>query len=176
MGYIKPKTGKCKDCPPDAPEKYIQAGRCVIKPYYHHQNYKRAEAAEKKLKRNKDKRARIAADNNGKTQAQWYADQINMLPKCCEECGEYLNPYHPWGAHVYVAHIVPKRNFESVCVHPYNRMFFCGDCHTDYDSKDSKFILSMKSWPFILARFNSFKDRILQSEYESLQECFFEFI
>lgn len=176
MAWIKRKKGKCIDCPATEPDKYIQSKRCTTKPYYHYTKFKRAEAAEKQQKRNEKQRQRIASDNAGKSLTQWYADQINILPRSCEECGEYINPYHPWGAHVYIAHIVPKRNFESVCVHPNNRMFFCSDCHADYDNKDSKHIVSMKSWPVILERFKSFKNRIHQEEYSSLQDCFIDYV
>lgn len=176
MSRIKLKVGQCIDCDDNEPKREIMAKRCVGPPYYHHGRYKAAVYAENSRKRKVNKSAAIALDNDGMTLAQWYADKINMLPKHCENCGEYLNPYHPWGAHVYIAHIVPKRSFVSVCVDPYNLVYLCGDCHTNYDTKDSEYIITMNCWPVLIERFILFSHKIKQEELSGLQDCYRQYV
>ncbi|MFN0254493.1 hypothetical protein [Pedobacter ureilyticus] len=97
-----------------------------------------------------------------------------MMPRECENCGDYLSPYNVIGQRAYIAHIVPKRHIESVMVHPLNRMFLCVDCHTNYDNWLNKDIVKMSCWPIAVSRFDKFKHLIERDEYKHLRECFKE--
>lgn len=168
---IKPRTGKCTDCGPEEPHRYIMAGRCCVSPHFHYQKHRAAVAADKAKDKKKAKTLRTSA-KSGMTLGQWFNNQITMMPNECENCGEYLNPYAPWSARAYIAHLVPKRNIESVMVHPLNRMFLCIDCHSNYDNWLNKDIMQMNCWPIAVARFEKFKHLIEQSEYKHLRDCF----
>jgi hypothetical protein len=105
---------------------------------------------------------------------KWFQEQINIMPKYCEESGNYLNAYAAWGAKACIAHICAKRNIKSVATHPNNRMFYDIDVHTNFDNATSDEIKQMKSYPLIVARFNTFKHEILPSEYRYLPDYLLE--
>lgn len=170
---IKPKKGKCVDCNLSEPHKYIMAGRCYTGPFFHYQKHKAAKYAENSKKR-KAERSLRTLEKGGMTIGQWYNMQISLMTRECENCGTYLSPYNAIGQRSYIAHIVPKRNIESVAVHPLNRMFLCVDCHTNYDNWLNKDIVNMKCWPTAIARFNQFKQNIEIHEYKYLRDCFKE--
>jgi len=90
------------------------------------------------------------------------------MPRHCENCGEYLNPYAPWSSRAYIAHIVPKRHFESVMVHPLNRWFGCIDCHTNYDNSLSIEVEKMNVYGVVVDRFRQFMHEIDPSELRHL--------
>lgn len=168
---IKPKTGKCLDCGPNEPHRYVMAGRCYVAPNFHYQKHKEDVYKKRQSYKKKAKTLRTSA-KCGITLGQWFNNQIAIMPKECENCEAYLNPYVPWSARAYIAHIVPKRNIESVMVHPLNRLFLCIDCHTNYDNWLNKDIMLMKCWPIAVARFNKFKHLIEADEYKHLRDCF----
>ncbi len=168
---IKPKTGECVDCGPDEPKRFIMAERCCVEPYFHYQKHKSAKYAENSKKRKKAKSLRTL-EKGGMTVGQWYNMQIAQMTRECENCGAYLSPYNPTGQRSYIAHIVPKRNIESVAVHPLNRMFLCVDCHANYDNWLNKDIIKMKCWPLAVHRFDLFKHLIEPNEYKHLRDCF----
>ncbi len=154
------KKGQCKDCPP-GPEKPLIAGRCQTH-YWPYRNSLKVitAAAIGPINREEDKKM-----------ADWFAMQIIQMPKHCENCGEYLNPYAPWGAKSYVAHILAKRGtmFLSMKYHALNRVFLCVICHTNFDNwGDSAKVMAMKAYPVILERFHAMFDDIPESELSHL--------
>lgn len=171
---IKPKTGNCIDCCGNE-QKYIMAGRCISAPHFHYQKHKQAIYTQRKSDKKKVKTLRTTA-KNGMTIGQWFNLQVSMMPNDCENCGDYLNPYAPWSARAYIAHIVPKRHFESVMVHPLNRIFLCIDCHANYDNWLSKDVELMKCWPIVVNRFNSFKSMISVDEIKHLRPIFYDLL
>lgn len=166
MGNIKSKIGKCIDCGPDSPDKFIIAGRCYTSTPFHYQKHKEALYKAKSAERKAKRQNKIG---NELTLGKWFNMQINAMPGYCEECGEYINRFAPWTARAYIAHIVPKRYFESVMVHPDNRMFYCIDCHTKFDNCLSEEVKQMKSYPLILKRFKLFAKDIDLKEIEHLR-------
>lgn len=167
---IKPKTGICLECP-DKEQKYISAGRCIVGPNFHYQKHKQALYHANSAKRKKDKSLR-AMGYSGMTIGQWFNFQISALPKECENCTTYLNPYAPWSSRAYIAHIVPKRHLESVATHPLNRLFLCIDCHTNFDNWLNKEVTNMRCWPIALSRYNQFKHLIIEAERKHLKDIF----
>ena len=72
-----------------------------------------------------------------------------------------------------IAHILPKREvggFPSVATHPRNRMFYCPDCHTDFDNKGSDHVSQMKSLPVMRQRYAEFKDCLTIAEQQRVPE------
>ena len=163
MSGIKPKMGKCLDCPPGSVIKPVIAKRCQTH-YWQHRN--KVNTAKATAEQAEAEQARSDA------LATWFAEQINIMPKECENCGAYLNRYAPWGAKTYIAHIIPKRHFESVMIHPMNRLFLCGSCHTNYDNWGYDKVKAMQAFPLAVERFKTFSDSIASSEYEYLPEHF----
>lgn len=168
MAGIKIKTGKCLDCGPDSTDKPLTAGRCNIHYWKHRSSVKAANR----------KYTGVQEDKNAQKKALdiWFANQINQLPKYCENCGEYLNQYAPWGAKAYIAHIVPKRNFKSVMLHPLNRLFLCVQCHTNYDNWPSAKIVKMKIYPIAVERMLCFIQQTQFEELSSLPEHFIKIV
>jgi hypothetical protein len=171
---IKPKTGKCLDCAPNANEGYIMAGRCVVGPHFHYQKHKQKTYNERKTTKGKAKTLRTTKD--GVTLGKWFNIQISMMPSECENCNTFLNPYAPWSARAYIAHIVPKRFFESVMVHPLNRLFLCIDCHAKFDNSLSREVMQMPCWPIAVSRFNAIKSSIDPLELKHLAPCWDELV
>lgn len=171
---IQRKEGICVDCGSAKGNKPLIAKRCINQPNFHYQKHQKEEYIKKQSQKKKSKSKSLSDANNGQTLGNWFNEQINQMPRQCENCEEYLNPYAPWSARAYIAHIVPKRNFLSVMVHPINRLFLCIDCHTKFDNSLSKEIVKMKCWPIAVERFNSFKHLIYSEEVSKLQPCFEE--
>lgn len=170
---IRYKKGQCIDCPKGGPDKEISAKRCVGGPNYHYQKFKREEYKEKsKLNRQKKLAKAIATDKPGYTIGKWFNDQITIMPPNCENCAAYLNPNAPWGPRAYIAHIVPKRFFLSVMLHPLNRVFLCIDCHTKFDNSLSVEVEAMKVYKIAAARFETFKKMIDKEEVKHLSPAF----
>lgn len=156
---ISQKKGQCVDCVP-GPDKPLIAGRCQT--HYWQYRAKVKVAARKGSEIDIDKEAQQRAED------LWYVTQIQQLPRHCENCGEYLNPYAPWGAKTYVAHIVAKRNFKSVCIHPLNRIFLCVICHTNYDNWSEAKVEQMPVISLCMERFAQFSDNITRDEWRYL--------
>lgn len=159
MSTIKPKRGHCIDCPPDAPEKFLTAGRCEFH-YRAHRNRVNAGKKHNVAKREKKQELNV-----------FFASQILEIPPCCEECTRDIRFYRASKnfARSLVAHILPKREkggFPLVATHPLNRMFYCPDCHTDFDNKGIEHAMKLKSLPLMISRFNQFKDVLSPQDLE----------
>lgn len=159
MSTIKPKRGHCVDCPPDAPEKFLTAGRCEFH-YRAHRNRVNAGKKHNVAKREKKQELNV-----------FFASQILEIPPCCEECTRDIRFYRASKnfARSLVAHILPKREkggFPLVATHPLNRMFYCPDCHTDFDNKGIEHAMKLKSLPLMISRFNQFKDVLSPQDLE----------
>jgi hypothetical protein len=167
---IAPKKGVCIDCRPNAEPRYIMAKRCITDDF-HYQKHQQEKYAASKLKKDKARSAAVK-QSGGQTLGNWFNTQINLMPKECENCKEYLNPYAPWSSRAYIAHIVPKRFFKSVQVHPMNRVFLCIDCHAKFDNSLSIEVEVMPVFPIAVARFKMIKNDIDSDEIHHLSPCF----
>ena len=159
MSTIKPKRGHCIDCPPDAPEKFLTAGRCEFH-YRAHRNRVNAGKKHNVAKREKKQELNV-----------FFASQILEIPPCCEECTRDIRFYRASKnfARSLVAHILPKREkggFPLVATHPLNRMFYCPDCHTNFDNKGIEHAMKLKSLPLMISRFNQFKSVLSPQDLE----------
>lgn len=151
MSTIKPKRGHCIDCPPDAPEKFLTAGRCEFH-YRAHRNRVNAGKKHNVAKREKKQELNV-----------FFASQILEIPACCEECGDDIRYWRDKNPRMLVAHILPKRKsggFPSVATHPLNRVFLCPNCHTNMDNKGKDFVEKMKVYPIMIERLQSFYDAV----------------
>lgn len=112
--------------------------------------------------------AKIAKEGERKKSLNvFFASQILQIPTYCEECETNLSGWKHVRPRAIIAHILPKRKvfgFPSVATHPQNRMFFCPDCHTDFDQKGTDHALKMKSLPEMKRRFQEFKDELTPEE------------
>jgi hypothetical protein len=165
MSGIQPKKGQCKDCEP-GPHKYLTAGRCGFHYWKHRKAIKDADRKAKGL--DVDKQAQKKALD------LWYASQISKMPGCCENCSAPLILFAPWAAKAYIAHIVPKRNFESVMIHPLNRVYLCGQCHTNFDNWGSDKVKLMPVMVIAIERFMQFKNTIHPDECRYLPDYFID--
>lgn len=164
MTSIKPKTGKCKDCPPDAPEQPLIAGRC--KPHYW--KYRSEVNAEKNA--NKAQKVVKATLNT------FFASQMLGRPSKCEcGCGQSIRFSQAWMNRATIAHIVPKREkggCPSVSTHPQNRCFLHPDCHTNLDILGE---IWLKKKPALLSimreRYQKFAPEIAEHERKNVPDC-----
>lgn len=159
MSSIKPKIGKCKDCPAGAAAKPLTAGRCQ----QHYWEYRNKVNSQKPAA--KAKKAKKASLN------VFFASEILTTPNKCEECGGDLRYWRQSKvfARALIAHILPKREkggFPTVATHPKNKMYFCPDCHTNYDNKGADYAAKMQSLPVMRERFNEFKHLLSESDLQ----------
>lgn len=154
---MKPKTGNCSDCPPGSGPKALIAGRCET----HYWAYRRKVNAERFS--NKKKVELV------KPRDLFFANQILIAPKTCENCGNDLGYTKAINPRAMIAHILPKRDKEkggcpSVQFHPMNRWFGCIDCHTNFDNMGEAYVLKMPVLIIIRERFDQFKDQVAEDE------------
>lgn len=121
------------------------------------------------LKKDKPAESRKTSENEiyKKKLAVFFASQILQIPGNCEECNKSLGGLKAWKPKIIIAHILPKRKefgFPSVACHPQNRMFYCWDCHTDFDTKGKDHAKQLKSLPLMRERFLAFKDELTEQE------------
>jgi hypothetical protein len=154
------KQGICIDCGPDSKPTYLTAKRC--------KNHYWKHRAEVNAAKRKDKPEVNDLLGEKKALNSWFATQISMMPKYCENCGDYLNQYAPWGARAYVCHIVPKAHFETVKLHPLNRWFGCIQCHGDYDNRGADKVAEMPVIKIVQDRFNKFSHLLNDDEFKRL--------
>lgn len=155
------KFGKCPLCPKNSPDKRLYGGLCA----YHLDNTADDHSKQKLEEVVKD-------PNRDKLLSQFYREQWAKMPKFCENgCGERLIAVTLSKAKFFICHILPKRSFESVMVHPANRWFGCWQCHHDYD-KSWTHAVTMPVWPLVAERFTQFMNEIKNTELKSLPDCF----
>lgn len=103
----------------------------------------------------------------------YYVDQLILMPPLCENgCRHKLVAKETWRLKAFVCHILPKKTFESVMLHPLNRWFGCLDCHHNYDDKGWSYAVTMKVWPVVAERFTQFMNHIKDTELRKLPDCF----
>jgi hypothetical protein len=163
MSTIPPKKGKCVDCPSDRAQQYLTAGRCRN----HYWSYRTQQNAEKR----KAKAVTVNVNQDRKDLDAWFHLQISQMPSKCENCGDPLIKFAPWAAKAYVAHILPKRHFKSVRLHPMNRIFLCLQCHGDYDNRGWIKAISMPVWPLAFKRLVIIARCVDRDEVIHLPDC-----
>lgn len=121
---IKPKIGNCETCGHMGGLIAKKCNSC----YWKHRASQKKEKNKPKVTTKKEQ----PEDPDLKT---WFLNQIMIAPRNCEECGTSLKRWLNFMPFATIAHILPKRQsqFPEVATHPDNRMFFCGDCHTNLD-------------------------------------------
>lgn len=156
---MKVKTGICIDCGFSGGIIALRCRSC----YWKYRSKVKKESPGERLK--------IAKKKDGKKDLdKFFEIQIKKIPTYCEECGTNLTGWKHVRPKALIAHILPKRSnmFPEVATHPNNRMFFCPDCHTDFDNKGSEFISGMKSLPKIKTRLKTFIGNISEANQERI--------
>jgi hypothetical protein len=105
----------------------------------------------------------------------YFANQILTAPKCCENCGADLAGTKAINPAAIVAHILPKNKKSgcpSVALHPMNKVYLCGDCHTNMDTKGAAFVKKMKVFPLMVQRVAAFYSEIALPELRRVPEYF----
>lgn len=162
---MKPKKGKCIDCPAGSAETYLTAGRCSRHYWLHRQ---KVNSGKKHNQEKKEAKKQLNV---------FFASQILEIPPTCENCGTDIRYQKKINARALVAHILPKRKtggFPSVATHPKNRLFLCFDCHTNLDNKGSEFAEKMPALPLMRERFNGFKNLLTNEELQKVPEYLFK--
>jgi hypothetical protein len=105
----------------------------------------------------------------------FFADQVQKAPAKCENCGKSLAGTKAINPAAIVAHILAKSKTNgcpSVALHPLNKFYACGDCHTDYDTKGAAFVQSMPIFPTLKERVAQFYHEISPAEKRRVPEYF----
>lgn len=153
------KFGECPLCPPKSPQKRLYgSGVC---------SYHLAHPEDDQSKKKADKEATDPSEQ--KLLNQFFREQASQRPKYCEnQCGHLLVGVATWQLKSQVCHILEKRHFKSVIVHPLNRWFGCLDCHTEYDTQGWAHARTMKVWPVCVERYQQFMHLIKDTELRFL--------
>lgn len=157
MGAI---FGQCPLCPKKSPAKRLYGGLCS----YHlaHQGDDQSAETHPEDKTEQYKK---------KLLNKFFDEQVLLIPARCENCGGRI-VFTAAGKKSHVCHILPKRNFESVMVHPLNRWFGCLICHHDYDDKGWSNAVTMPIWPTCVERYKQFMGLISDQELRFLPDPF----
>jgi hypothetical protein len=135
------------------------------KPYWQQRQEMKLKGPKPEAVKRKEQTAKVAFFANGVLQA----------PKNCENCGNPLAGTKAINPAAIVAHILPKSKTSgcpSVALHPLNKWFACGDCHTDYDNKGAAFVQSMPIFSILKERVAQFYDEIEPNEKRKVPEYF----
>lgn len=152
--------GPCPLCPKNSPHKRLYGGLCS----YHLGHQNDDHSGQKHEKDNTEKSKKAALN-------KFFDEQTMIIPARCENCGGRI-VFTAAGKRSHVCHIIPKRDFESVMVHPLNRWFGCLTCHHDYDDKGWSHAVTMPVWPTCVERFQKFMHLIADVELRKLPDAF----
>src|SRR5665213_3050718 len=81
-----------------------------------------------------------AMENSGasdETIWPWFLERRKEMTGKCQHCGGKTERYNDKMFHFSVAHILPKKLFDSVKTHPLNFIEFCyygNSCHSNFDN------------------------------------------
>lgn len=106
--------------------------------------------------------------------AKFFSDALKVAPNRCQECNKPLVPTAAINPSAIVAHILAKskkQGVPSMATNPLNRVFLCGDCHTDMDNHGCEYIQQMKIYPLLKQRVLLMWPGIPQSERRRVPEC-----
>lgn len=154
--------GQCEKCPKKKKAQRLYGGLCA----YHFGHPEKDDSKEiQKLD--------AVEIHEKELLRKFFAEQVQIMPSKCENCGGKITT---GGAprSAAVAHILPKRHFKSVMIHPQNRWFGCIICHTDYDNKGWSHAVTMKVWPVCVERFREFMTLIKDTELRYLPNAFMD--
>lgn len=162
---IKPKTGSCsiENC---SYKGALITDKCPDHYWAHRRSLKNNNSSERlKTRQNKPDKKEQQKESSKELEL-WFVRQIAQCPRNCEECGTPLRPWLSWMPKAVIAHILPKRKnmFPTVATHPANRMFYCGDCHTDFDQKGSDHAKLMKSIGLMRERYREIEPHLTEQE------------
>jgi hypothetical protein len=110
----------------------------------------------------------------------WFEFMVQTSDFVCENCGTPINAPGITAKKSCQAHILPKKYFGSVALHPLNRLILggifsdCG-CHYSYDFSWKR-AEKMKCFPLAIARFLYFKNQLTKSELSKLPDPFKKYL
>lgn len=165
--------GKCPHCPPAARSVRLWGDGVCLHHYRHPEAVK--DKREKVVKPTLQQVQAIAAAPLQPTKKQldtWFGQRMRERPRVCTEPGcvvvlPGLGCGTTWLIKATVAHVVPKRNFWSVALHPLNRVFLCKGHHDRYDSSWDA-AQQMGVWPQAVENFQQFMHLIHDKELRHL--------
>lgn len=153
--------GPCPLCPKNSPAKRLYGGFC---------SYHLGHQADDQSKTKHPQEADVDQYKK-KLLNKFFDEQVRIIPGRCENCGGRI-VFTAAGKRSHVCHILPKKIFESVMVHPDNRWFGCLTCHHEYDDKGWSHAVTMAVWPVCVERFTKFMDLISDNELTKLPDPF----
>jgi hypothetical protein len=96
----------------------------------------------------------------------FFASQTLVMPFLCDNCKQPLHAFTAFEKRCCIAHILEKKKFTTVAVHPQNKLFLCakGGCHHKYDNSTAKERSEMNIYPLAVERYNNFKELLTEAE------------
>lgn len=146
MSSIKQNKRECNEC--GEVDYIFSRGRCKRCAYI---SYGSISRGNRKIKPNR---------------ANFFKEQIDIIQNTnsgCQECNKPLS-----GRTYEVCHILDKSSYPSVGEEPSNIMFYCSDCHNEFDGYPLERHKRMKSFPTVLKRFKLFKGQVPEKEKGSM--------
>jgi hypothetical protein len=105
---------------------------------------------------------------------KFFADALKSAPSKCMECGDSLRGTMAINPAAIVAHILAKsktNGVPSMAIHPLNKVYLCGDCHTNMDNQGCSFIRKMKIYELMKGRVATMWPEIPKNEERKVPEC-----
>jgi hypothetical protein len=109
-----------------------------------------------------------------KEKSDFFANSIKQAPDHCQNCKKPLAPTKAISKAAVVAHILPKskkQGVPSMATHEMNKVFLCGNCHTNMDNQGCDFILTMSILPLLRTRVAVMWPEIPANERRRVPEC-----
>lgn len=107
----------------------------------------------------------------------FFASQTLVMPYLCENCNKPLYAFTAFEKRCTIAHILEKKKFKSVAIHPMNKLFLCakGGCHAKFDNASAQERSEMPVYALAIMRYSEFHnlltepEKILAEKYLNIQ-------
>lgn len=109
-----------------------------------------------------------------KEKSNFFTAALKGAPHKCQNCNKSLAGTMSINPTAIVAHILAKSKTSgvpSMATNPLNKVYLCGDCHTDMDRKGCDYIKKMKIFPLLRKRVVLMFDHIPDNERRRIPEC-----
>lgn len=110
---------------------------------------------------------------------EWFEDFRKEMTGFCWNCGRPSSKYNDYEYRCSAAHILPKKLFRSVELHPLNRLELCfwgeGSCHTNYDNKTLD-LTEMNCYDTIIERFLKIYPHIAPHERKNIPQVLLHYL
>lgn len=132
----------CDDCPPGNNKPIKARGKCE----YHYAVFS--------IKARQDKKRLRAPEEPKDTIWEFYQQCVKQANCRCCECGDRVSTNEK-NAHWTIAHVLPKKHFDSIKTNDDNWIELCYGCHVNYDryiDEHDERLTQMRIFPLVIEK------------------------